>query len=164
MKEKSSLEKSASLTPNMTTTFWEAIDKMKSLMDDLESSKEWWWGNYNQAPQSGVYVLYENGKPIYVGRSNSMRSRIRDHGADSSDRHSATFAFRLLREMLNEPKGRAEDIEKAHREEYRQQRERVRKMTFRAVSISDQLEQTLFEIYAIIEKETASKYNDFDTH
>ena len=70
------------------------------------------------------------------------------------------FAFRLLREMLNEPKGRAEDIEKAHGEEYRQQRERVRKMTFRAVSISDQLEQTLFEIYAIIEKETASKYND----
>ena len=148
----------------MITTFWEAIDKMKSLMDNLDGSEEWEWGAYSQAPQRGVYVLYENGEPIYVGRSNTMRSRIRDHGADSSDRHSATFAFRLLREMLNGPNGRAEDIEKAHREEYRQQRERVRAMTFRAVSITDQLEQTLFEIYAIIEKRTASKYNDFDTH
>ena len=81
----------------MTTTFWKATDKMDSLMDDLNDSEEWGWGDYNQAPQRGVYVLYENGKPIYVGRSNAMRRRIREHGADSSDRHSATFAFRLLR-------------------------------------------------------------------
>ena len=148
----------------MTTTFWEAIDKMRSLTDDLDSSEEQKWGDYSQAPQKGVYVLYEEGEPIYVGRSNTMRSRIRDHGADSSDRYSATFAFKLLRHALNYPDGKAKDIERVHREEYRQQRERVRAMTFRAVSITDQLEQTLFEIYAIIEKRTASKYNDFDTH
>ena len=111
-----------------------------------------------------MYVFYENGEPIYVGRSNTMRSRIREHGAESSDRHSATFAFKLLREVLNDPKGRAEDIENAHKEEYRRQRERVRAMTFRAVSITDQLEQTLFEIYTVIEMGTAPKYNDFETH
>ena len=38
-------------------------------------------------------------------------------------------------------------------------------MTFRAVSIPDQLEQTLFEIYAILELlGTNPKYNDFGTH
>ena len=93
-----------------------------------------------------------------------MRNRIREHGAASSDRHSATFAFKLLREALNEPEGRAEDIERAHKDEYRQQRERVRAMTFRAVAIPDQLEQTLFENYAIIEMGTVPKYNDFETH
>ena len=133
-------------------------------MDKLKRSEERTWEGYSEAPQRGVYVFYENGQPIYVGRSNTMRSRIREHGAESSNRNSATFAFKLLRQALNEPKGRAEDIERAHKEEYRQQRERVRAMTFQAVSITNQLEQTLFETYAIIEMGTAPKYNDFETH
>ena len=148
----------------MDTIFWEAIDKMKPLMDELRESEERRCQNYTEAPQKGIYVLYENCEPIYVGRSNNMRRRIQEHGADSSDRHSATFAFKLLREALNDPKGRAEDIERENKEEYRRQRERVRAMTFRATSITDQVEQTLFEIYATIEMGTAPKYNDFETH
>ncbi len=148
----------------MDTVFWKAIDKMKPLMKKLKESEELSCQSYLEAPQEGIYVLYENGEPIYVGRSNNMRRRIREHGADSSDRYSATFAFKLLREVLNHPKGKAEDIEKANIEEYRRQRERVRTMTFRSVSITNQLEQALFESYAIIEMGTASKYNDFETH
>ena len=148
----------------MTSDFWRAVDRMKPLMDELKGSEERSWDRYSNAPQNGVYVLYEKGNPIYVGRSNNMRNRIREHGAASSDRYSATFAFKLLRQELNEPKGRAEDIEGAHKEKYRQQRERVRAMTFRTVEITDQLEQTLFETYAIIEMGTAPKYNDFQTH
>ncbi len=148
----------------MDTIFWEAIEKMKPLMDQLKASEERRWNEYGVAPQRGVYVFYENGDPIYVGRSNNMRGRIREHGAESSARYSATFAFKLLRQELDFPSRRAEDIEKNHKEEYRKQRERVRDMTFRAVQISDQLEQSLFETYAIIEMGTAPKYNDFETH
>ncbi len=133
-------------------------------MEQLEQSAELRWQDNGEAPHRGIYVFYENGEPIYVGRSNNMRRRIREHGANSSDRHSATFAFKLLRELLNNPKGRTEDIERENREEYRRQRERVRTMTFRAVSIPDQLEQTLFENYAIICMGTAPRYNDFETH
>ena len=111
-----------------------------------------------------MYVFYKRGGPIYVGRSNRMRDRIREHGADSSDRHSATFAFKLLRKELGDPRGAAKDIEKAHSAEFGEQRKRVRAMTFRAVPIKDQLEQILFEIYAILELGTCPKYNDFDTH
>ena len=93
-----------------------------------------------------------------------MRRRIREHGADSSDRHSATFAFKLLREALSEPEGKAEDVEKVYKEAYRKQRKRVRAMTFQAVSITSQLEQTLFEIYAILTLGTTPKYNDFKTY
>ena len=39
---------------------------------------------------------------------------------------------------------------------------RVRAITFRAVAITNQLEQTLFETYPIIEMGTAPKYNDFE--
>ena len=148
----------------MTTRFWEAIDNMKRLMDELHNGKECKWCEYREAPPKGVYVLYENGDPIHVGRSNAMSRRIREHGAESSDRHSATFAFKLLRESLNHPKGSAVQIEKAYSEEYRQQRHRVRAMTFRAVAVPDQLEQTLFEIYAVLEMGTAPRYNDFETH
>ena len=148
----------------MNTAFWEAVDKMKPLMNDLEVSPERTWDKYREAPQNGVYVLYENGAPIYVGRSNKMRNRIREHGAASSDRHTATFAFKLLRQALSEPEGKAEDIERTYAEEYRRQRERVRAMTFRAVWITNQLEQTLFEIYAILQVGTAPRYNDFETH
>ena len=148
----------------MDTIFWEAIDRMKPLMNELKGSEERSWDDYGDAPRRGVYVFYEKGNPTYVGRSNNIRRRIRQHGAASSDRHSATFALKLLRESLNEPEGRAEDIERVHEEEYRQQRERVQAMTFRAVAITDQLEQTLFETYAIIEMGIAPKYNDFGTH
>lgn len=148
----------------MHTTFEEAIDNLTRLMDELKGSEEWRCDEYREAPKSGVYVFYEKGKPIYVGRSNRMRDRIREHGASSSDRFSATLAFKLLRQKLNGPKGKAKDIEKAHKEEYRKQRRRVRGMTFRAVPITDQLEQALFEIYAIIKMGTAPKYNDFRTH
>ena len=148
----------------MATIFWEAIDKMKTLMDRLQNSEECGWYEHRKAPSKGVYAFYENGEPIYVGRSNNMGRRIREHGAGGSGRHSATFAFKLLREALNDPEDRAEDIEKAHEDEYRQQRERIRAMTFRAVAVSDQLEQTLFEIYAVIQMGTAPRYNDFETH
>lgn len=154
----------ATPAPGEANDFWTSIQRMTPLMDDLKGSIERKWDDYSLAPQCGVYVFFENGDPIYVGRSNNIRNRIREHGAERSDRHSATFAFKLLRQALNDPKGKAEDIETAYQEEYRQQRERIRAMTFRAVSIADQLEQTLFEIYAVIEMGTAPKYNDFQTH
>ena len=133
-------------------------------MGDLQNSKERYWEEHRKAPPKGVYVLYENDKPIYVGRSNDMTRRIREHGAESSNRNSATFALKLLRESLNDPEGTSAHIEKAYIEEYRQQRKRVRAMPFRAVSIPDQLEQTLFEIYCVLEMGTAPRYNDFMTH
>ena len=137
---------------------------MQQLIDELITSEEFRWNQHRQAPRAGVYVFYENGDPLYVGRSNNIRDRIRSHGADSSRRYSATFALKLLREDLDYPAGTAKEIEEGHGEEYRKQRQRVRSMTFRAVPIPDQLEQTLFEIYAILELGTDSKYNDFDTH
>ena len=56
----------------MHTTFEEAIDNLTRLMDELKGSEEWRCDEYREAPKSGVYVFYEKGKPIYVGRSNRI--------------------------------------------------------------------------------------------
>ena len=149
----------------MNNAFQGAIDNLKPLMEKLKGSEEHKWNDYRLAPEKGVYVFYEKGEPIYVGRSNRIGSRIREHGANSSRRYSATFALKLLLDTLPQPRGKTKkDLEENHPEEYRQQRARVRNMTFQAVSIPDQLEQTLFEIYAVLEMGTNEKYNDFDTH
>ena len=147
-----------------SVTFAETVKGLRPLMETLRGGQEHSWDEYSAAPRAGVYVFYEHGEPVYVGRSNRLRDRIREHGAASSDRHSATFAFKLLRKDLGDPAGAAKDIEAAHIGEFRGQRERVRAMTFRAVPIDDQLEQTLFETYAILELGTYPENNDFDTH
>ena len=70
----------------MDTICWEAIDKMKPLMDDLKGSKERSWDESSDVAGKGVYVFYEKGTPIYVGRSNNIQNRIREHGAASNRR------------------------------------------------------------------------------
>ena len=60
----------------MDTIFWEAIDKMKPLMGELKEGEERRWDDYRNAPLKGVYVFYEDGHPIYVGRSNHVRNRF----------------------------------------------------------------------------------------
>ena len=146
----------------MNPVFQNAVGNMCGFMDALKLAEEHTWNDRRKAPKAGVYVFYENGKPIYVGRSNNIPQRISSHG--SASRHSATFALKLLRERLKGLKGTAKDIEENHGEEYRREKDRVRSMTFRAVAISNQLEQTLFEVYAILELDTLDKFNDFDTH
>ena len=148
----------------MSGEFARAVDKMKLLMAKLEGSEERHWSDYRKAPQQGVYVLYENGEPTYVGRSNRMRGRLRSHGADGAGRHGATFAFKLLKRSLGKSGLTDPEIEQRYEEEFRKRRERVRDMTFQAVEIEDQLEQTLFEVYAILEKGTYPEHNDFATH
>ena len=113
-------------------------------------------------PKQGVYVLYEGGKPIYVGRSNNIPQRIRGHSA-SSRHESATFAFKLLREKLGNPEGTRKEVQEENQEEYDLQRKRVGDMAIRAVEIKDQRDQTVFEIYAVLALGT-TRYNTFETH
>ena len=118
-------------------------------------------------PQMGVYVFYEEYKAVYVGRSNRMRKRIIEHGADSAKHGSATFAFKLLREKLGIPpsystKNSRKEIQENHSAEYAKQRERIRNMCVRVIEIENQPAQAVFEIYAILSLGT-TRYNTFHT-
>jgi len=120
-------------------------------------------------PQKGVYVLFEGNKPIYVGRSNRMKNRLKEHSQRSSDHYSATLAFRIAkqntialqnieRKQTNEQLMKNSDFV----EEFEAAKDRIARTKIRFIEIEDQIEQALFEIYAHLTLNT--KYNDFSTH
>ena len=79
----------------MHTTFEEAIDNLTRLMDELKGSEEWRCDEYREAPKSGVYVFYEKGKPIYVGRSigNEARDALAQRQAIHNSAEVQRFSF-----------------------------------------------------------------------
>ena len=151
----------------MNAEFQKVIEQMEPFLKTLKDCQPFTWSNLRDIPPKGVYVFYENGEAIYVGRSNRMRQRIREHGANSSRHESATFAFKLLREAIGEPESHQsnktrKELQELHPKEYEEQRLRIRNMTVRAVDIEDQLVQTIFETYAILALGT-TQYNTFHT-
>ena len=151
----------------MNAEFQAITEQMDPLLESLKSCQPFTWDNLRDLPQKGVYVFYEDDKPVYTGRSNGMRQRIRQHGADSSRHGSATFAFKLLLEKIGEPGNHRssaprKELEERHSEEYAKQRHRIQNMTVRVVEIEDQQRQAIFEIYAILALGT-KRYNSFHT-
>ena len=146
----------------MNAEFQAIVDKMEGLLGKLRDGPEYTRDDLRGMPKQGVYVLYEGGEPIYVGRSKDLDRRIREHSARS--RHnSATFAFILYREKLGNPEGKREEVQAMDPPEYERQRQRVGAMTIRAVEIEDSWVQAVFEIYAVLALGT-TKHNTFETH
>jgi len=149
-------------------SFNKFIQRMPELLQSLEESEAFEITNITQIiPKSGVYVFYENNRPMYVGRSNNMRSRLLQHGRESSGHNQATFAFILAKEQMNvDKKGpiTRKELESASgfKQSFYEARHRVRGMKIRLIGIDDQITQALFEIYAALALDTP--YNDFGTH
>src|SRR3954469_10884948 len=55
-------------------------------------------------PISGVYLFSENGKYMYVGRSNVLRKRHGRHCRPGATYKQAAFAFQLAREATGRTK------------------------------------------------------------
>ncbi len=153
----------------MNTRFQLIVDKMEPLLEQLKGSEIRNRRNLKGIPAKGVYVFYEHGKPIYVGRSNRLRDRILEHSRPSSTQGSATFAFKLTQEELDIPIGHAAKDNRQQLEqddvfdqEYSKQKKRVSDMPLRVVDIEDQATQMIFEAYAILALET-THYNRFET-
>jgi len=122
----------------------------------------------------GIYVFYENGTAIYVGRSRNITQRFRQHQQQSSDHHSATFAF-LIAKMdaakagvnLQNKSGKnitRDELQKypPFKQYFSDAKRRVAMMKVQVIGIDDPVEQTLFEVYAALKLKT--KYNTWDTH
>ena len=152
----------------MNAQFKQYIDKLPGLMEQLKNSNLIPTDKLQTVPAKGIYVFYENEKPVYVGRSNNIKARIQIHCRPSSGHGGATFAFILAREdadnlgintkierKILEDESRFSDL-------YTKAKARVSKMHVKAVEIDDPILQTLFEVYAAVELKT--KYNAFDNH
>ncbi|TGG93837.1 hypothetical protein E4656_06480 [Natronospirillum operosum] len=123
-----------------------------------------------EIPESGVYLFSENSVNLYVGRTDSMRRRLQYHCRPSSGHNSATFAFRLAREVTGMTQatyvaeGSRASLERhpTFGPEFIEQKQRVRAMQVRYVAEPDPMRQALLEMYASVSLETP--HNDFDNH
>ena len=123
------------------------------------------------AARQGVYVLYEDDRPMYVGRSNRLADRLLEHGQPANGPESATFAFNLAYQQWH-PETDVTNFSRQERQVFKSAPEygslfddaklRVRKMCVRAVEIEDPVEQAVFELYAHVELKTP--YNSFKNH
>ncbi|MEN6302611.1 MAG: hypothetical protein ABFD96_07810 [Armatimonadia bacterium] len=81
---------------------------------------------------------------------------------------SATFAFLLAREAAREQGLQVPGTRSACTQDerfallYSEAKRRVGRMRIKVVEVTDQIEQTLFEVYAALALNT--KYNDWRTH
>lgn len=117
-------------------------------------------------PRRGLYLFSENGKHLYVGRTNRMRERLKDHCRPSGTHFKATFAVCLARMETGIGKGHIPRAELATHPifgpAFLRAKARVARMEIRCLRVDGAVEQALLEIYVATVLETV--YNDFENH
>lgn len=153
----------------MNRQFKQLIDQMPDLMQELNNSNYYTYGSLGNLPQKGVYVFYDGDKPVYVGRTNRMRSRIKEHGRPGSGHNSAPFAFNMAKKQAAEKgidllKTRSLlEKDELFKNLFKLSKEKITKMQIKVIEINDPNLQALFELYASIELNTYD-LNSFDNH
>lgn len=123
-----------------------------------------------ETPQAGIYLFSEGDKNLYVGRTNTIKKRLQNHCRPSSGHNSATFAFRLTRQITGmtqatyTAKGSRQELERdpIFSPVFIEQKNRVRNMNVQFVSEPDPMRQALLEMYVAVSLGTP--HNDFDNH
>ena len=150
-------ERFKKLTDRMPLRLLSLLEQPLIAIDDI---------GITQVPQKGVYVFFEGNNPIYVGRSNRLKNRLKEHSQRSSDRYSATLAFRIAKQNTStlQKKQTNEQLMKNRDfvEEFEAAKDRIARTKIRFIGIEDQIEQAMFEIY--VHLALGTELNDFSTH
>lgn len=130
-------------------------------MDQLNNSKIYSREDSQLFPDKGIYAFFENGNALYVGRTDRMKERVKEHGRLGSRHNSATFAFILAKKKAKKIQGlnlnQGRDVlerDPAFKPIYDEMKKRVSKMQIKVVKIRNPVEQTFFEVYAALELKT----------
>ena len=121
-------------------------------------------------PRAGIYLFTEDGKHLYVGRTNRLKQRLQQHCRPSSKHNIAPFAFRLARNATGNTQASYRQIgsrdELANRPDFQKAfnyaKSRIKKMEIHFVEEAEPMRQALLEMYVSVCLKTP--YNDFDTH
>jgi hypothetical protein len=106
--------------------------------------------------KAGVYVFFEGGQPVYVGRTRNLQGRLRGHVV--LNHNSASFAFRNTRKAVNmyatyKRTGSRSELQNhaVFRPEFVRQVARVKTLQVRFLEVPDPIVRYLLELYAYIE-------------
>jgi hypothetical protein len=119
-------------------------------------------------PTRCVYLFSEGNEPLYVGRTDHFRNRMRQHSIPAAQHNQAVFAFRLARvatgriEVAYSKKGGRVSLtaEPAFAIAFTEAKARIRQMDLRFVEVIEPLQQALLEIYAAVVLKTP--HNSFE--
>ena len=121
-------------------------------------------------PERGIYLFSEGDMHLYVGRTNRLRRRLRDHARSGSGHNMATFAFRVARHETGLVKAtytsrgsrKALELDDAFGPVFIAAKLRLSSMEIRFVEEQDPLRQALLEMYTAVVLRTP--FNDFENH
>lgn len=117
-------------------------------------------------PRCAVYLFSEGTDHLYVGRTDRLRARHREHWCGRAN--DAPFAFKLARHATGHLKGKSvltrAELEKdpSFKLKFDAAKAQVASMEFRWVEEVDPNRQCLLEIYATVV--LGARYNDFINH
>lgn len=155
----------------MDARFRELIDALEPKFQKLVNMAPVRYGAlHKDLPKRAIYLFSEGGEYLYVGRTNNLRNRLRNHCSLASQHNSAVFAFRIARQVTGRvtasylPKGSRSDLCKdlEFGQAFSDAKRRVAKMDIKYVEETDAVKQTLLEIYVATVLKT--RYNDFENH
>ena len=155
----------------MNETFREFIESLEPSFQTLMNMNPFTVATLpKDVPTSGIYLFSEGDRHLYVGRTNTIRKRLQNHCRPSSGHNSATFAFRLARQITGHTNATytgegSRSFLETHPDfgpVFIEQKARVRSMDVRYVSEPDPMRQALLEMYVSVSLQTP--HNDFDNH
>lgn len=118
---------------------------------------------------AGIYCFSENGRPVYIGQTRNLQSRLRQHTSAYSTQESASFAYLLAVEDAKRQGISTTDTRKKlvvrpdFAPLFSATKARVANMDVRFIVMPDPVERTVFEVYAALHLGT-ERYNSFETH
>lgn len=115
----------------------------------------------------GIYVLIEDGKPVYVGRTRNLSQRLQAHV--SASHNSASYAVKRVRQAHGLEASYKPEMSRLHittvepwRGYFLEEIQKIRGMQFRFLKVEDPVDQYLLELYATMELDL--ELSGFDTH
>lgn len=114
----------------------------------------------------GIYVFYEKGAPVYVGRTRKLRQRLRAHVSDSHN--SASYALKRTRAAhglaATYTKSMSRSVianEEPYRQTFLKEIAKIGGMGIQFLEVQDPIEQYLLELLASLNFEVS--LSGFDT-
>ena len=139
----------------MNPKFQKLVNEVERLHGELMGMTPVTRENLGACNYPGVYLFTERGNDLYVGRTKRpLKTRLMEHARSSV--MAAPFAFRLAREATGNLKASYKSGDKSRdglmrnpkfAAAFREQSERIGKMSIRYVRVDDATTQALLEIY-----------------
>lgn len=150
--------------------FEDAVALMPALLDALRSAAKHRVADHPAVPNTpGIYLFNDGEKPIYVGQSRKLRTRLRQHTGATNRQNQASFAFNLakreaLADDVDVKRPRADlELDADFVPHFDKARADVAAMNVQFIELADPIARTLFEVYAALALDTV-EFNSFETH